>query len=192
VASRAERALWLTAPILIAGMAHVAVITLDIAPALARPLDDGRRWRGRPLLGRNKTWRGFVVMPAAAAVTVAAQQDLARRSRYLASLAPLRRGAPPAWVVGAICGIAYVMAELPNSFAKRRLGIAPGTSAARARTAQYIVDQVDSVIGCVVAIRAFYRIDAADAAASALLGAAFHVGVERGMRLLLRGHRARR
>jgi hypothetical protein len=94
--------------------------------------------------------------------------------------------------VGAICGIAYVMAELPNSFAKRRLGIAPGTSAARARTAQYIVDQVDSVMGCVVAIRAFYRIDAADAAASAVLGAAFHVGVERGMRLLLRGHRARR
>src|SRR5256885_11046872 len=96
VTSRAERAVWLTAPILIAGLVHVAVITLDLAPELARPIDAGRRWRGRPVLGRNKTWRGFVVMPAATAVTIAAQEALAVRSTQLAALAPLRRGAPPA------------------------------------------------------------------------------------------------
>jgi CDP-diglyceride synthetase len=189
---RAERALFLTAPILIAGLAHVAVITLDLAPGLARPIDAGRRWRGGPLLGSNKTWRGFVVMPAATAITIAAQQALTRRSPRLATLAPLARGAPPSWMVGAICGAAYVLAELPNSFTKRRFGIAPGTSARRARIAQYLVDQVDSVVGCVVAIRLFYRIDAADAGASALLGAAFHVAVERTMRLLPRGPHAPR
>jgi CDP-2,3-bis-(O-geranylgeranyl)-sn-glycerol synthase len=192
VTSRAERAVWLTAPILIAGLVHVAVITLDVAPELARPIDAGRRWRERPLLGRNKTWRGFVVMPAATAITIAAQQALAVRSRHLAGLAPLRRGAPPAWIVGAICGAAYVLAELPNSLVKRRLGIAPGTSAPRAPGAQYIVDQLDSVIGCAVAIRMLYRIDTADAAASALLGAGCHVAVERLMRILPRGRRARR
>jgi CDP-2,3-bis-(O-geranylgeranyl)-sn-glycerol synthase len=191
VTSRAERAVWLTAPILVAGLVHVAVITLDLAPALARPIDAGRRWRGRPVLGRNKTWRGFVVMPAATAITISAQQTLATRSRHLAALAPLRRGAPPAWVVGAICGAAYVVAELPNSFAKRRLGIAPGMSAPRARAAQYVVDQLDSVVGCAIAIRMLYRIETADAAASALLGAACHVGVERLMRVLPRGARAR-
>ncbi len=189
---RAARAVWLTAPILIAGLAHVAVITLDLAPGLARPIDAGRRWRGRPMLGGNKTWRGFVVMPAATAVTIAAQQTLVSRSRRLAALAPLARGAPPAWIVGAICGAAYVVAELPNSFVKRRLGIAAGTSAPRARAAQYVVDQLDSVIGCAIAVRVFYRIDTADAAASALLGAAFHVAVERTTRVLLRGRRARR
>jgi CDP-2,3-bis-(O-geranylgeranyl)-sn-glycerol synthase len=183
---------WLTAPVLIAGLVHVAVITLDLGPGLAKPIDAGRLWHGRPVLGRNKTWRGFIVMPAAAAITVAAQQALASRSRRLAGLAPLARGAPPAFIVGAICGATYVVAELPNSFVKRRLGIAPGTSAPRARAAQYVVDQLDSVIGCAVAIRAFYRIDTADAAASAALGAAFHVAVERTMRLLLRGRRARR
>jgi CDP-2,3-bis-(O-geranylgeranyl)-sn-glycerol synthase len=183
---------WLTAPVLIAGLVHVAFITLDLAPSLARPIDAGRRWRGAPLLGQNKTWRGFVVMPAATALTVAAQQTLAARSRYLAALAPFRRGAPSAWIVGAICGAAYVVAELPNSFVKRRLGIAAGTSASRAHVAQYLVDQLDSVIGCAVAIRALYRIDAADAAASAALGAAFHVAVERGMRSLVRERRARR
>jgi CDP-diglyceride synthetase len=192
VTRRVERAAWLTAPILIAGLVHVAVITLDLAPALARPIDAGRRWRGRPVLGSNKTWRGFVVMPAASAITIAAQQSLARRSRHVAGFAPLRRGAPSPWVVGAICGAAYVVSELPNSFVKRRLGIAPGTSAPRARVAQYFVDQLDSVIGCAVVVRTFYRIDAADAAATAVLGAAFHVAVERGMRWVLRGRRARR
>jgi CDP-2,3-bis-(O-geranylgeranyl)-sn-glycerol synthase len=191
VARRAERALWLTAPILIAGIAHVAVITLDLAPALARPIDAGRTWRGRPLLGSNKTWRGFVVMPAATAVTVAAQQAIARLSPRLAALAPLRSGAPP-WIVGATCGAAYVLAELPNSFLKRRLGVAPGASASRARMAQYLVDQIDSVIGCAVAIRLFYRIDTADAVTSAAIGAAFHVAVERAMRALGRRSRARR
>jgi hypothetical protein len=192
VTSRVERAVWLTAPILIAGLAHVAVITRDIAPALARPIDAGRRWRGRPVLGRNKTWRGFIVMPAATAITIAGQQTFAARSPHLAALAPLARRAPPAWIVGAICGAAYVLAELPNSFAKRRLGIAAGASAPRARAAQYVVDQLDSVVGCAVAIRMLYRIDTVDAAMSALLGAACHVAVERLMRHLPRGSRAHR
>jgi CDP-2,3-bis-(O-geranylgeranyl)-sn-glycerol synthase len=183
---------WLTAPILIAGLVHVAVITRDLAPGLARPIDGGRRWHGRPLLGGNKTWRGFFVMPAATAITITAQQALAARSPRLAGLAPLRHRAPPAWVVGAICGAAYVLAELPNSFAKRRLGIAPGMSAPRARAVQYVVDQLDSVVGCAVAIRMLYRIETMDAAASALLGAACHVAVERLMRVLPRGTRAPR
>jgi hypothetical protein len=183
---------WLTAPILIAGLVHVAVITLNLAPDLARPIDAGRRWRGRPLLGSNKTWRGFVVMPAATAITIAAQQALGTRAPRLGALAHLRRGAPPALVVGAICGAAYVLAELPNSFVKRRLGIAPGRSAPGARVAQYLVDQLDSVIGCAVAIRMFYRIDTLDAAASALLGAGCHVAVERLMRVLPQGRRAHR
>ena len=186
VTAGAARALWLTAPILIAGIVHVAVITLDLAPALARPIDGGRRWRGQPLLGRNKTWRGFLVMPAATAFTVAGQQAVAQRSRRLARLAPLAAAAPPAWMVGAICGATYVLAELPNSFIKRRLGIAPGTSAPQARLAQYVVDQIDSVIGCAVATRMLYRIENRDAAASALVGAVCHVAVERAMRLLRR------
>lgn len=184
--------MWLTAPILIAGLAHVAGITLDLVPQLARPIDAGRLWRGRPLLGRNKTWRGFVVMPAATALTIAAQQSLAARSPRLAAVAPLIRRAPPAWIVGAICGAAYVLAELPNSFVKRRLGIAPGTLAPRARAVQYVVDQLDSVVGCAVAIRMLYRIETTDAAASALVGAACHVAVERLMRMLPRGTRAPR
>jgi CDP-2,3-bis-(O-geranylgeranyl)-sn-glycerol synthase len=180
VRCRLERALWLVAPVLIAGLAHVGVIALDVAPALARPIDCGRRWRGRELLGRNKTWRGFVVMPLGAAMTVTLQDAVARRAPRLATFGRIRSGAPPAPIVGAICGLAYVVAELPNSFTKRRLGIAPG---ARTSMLQYVIDQFDSVIGCVIAVRAFYRIGTADALAAGIVGGLVHVLVERGMHL---------
>ena len=190
--ARVRRGFALVAPVLTAGLVHVAVIAFDFVPWLAAPIDGGRQFRGRALLGRNKTWRGFVVMPLATAVTVSAQQALAAQSPRIAALAPLVRGAPPPWVVGAACGAAYVLAEIPNSFVKRRLGIAAGARAGRAAGAQYVVDQLDSVLGCVAAVRWFYRIDAGDALVAGVLGGAFHVGVERAMRVLPRRHRARR
>lgn len=179
---RLEHALWLVAPVLIVGLAHVAVIVLDIAPALARPIDAGRRWRGRELIGRNKTWRGFVVMPLGAALTVGLQDAIARRAPRLGRLGRIRADAPPAPIVGAVCGLAYVVAELPNSFVKRRLGIAPGE---RTSAAQYAIDQFDSVIGCVVAVRAFYQVRTSDAVAAGVVGGLFHVLVERGMHVLV-------
>ncbi len=178
-----ERALWLVAPVLMAGLAHVAVITFDIAPALARPIDGGRRWRGHELVGRNKTWRGFVVMPSCAALTVALQDALARRAPRLGRLGRIKAGVPPAPVVGTLCGLAYVVAELPNSFAKRRLGIAPG---ARTSAIQYAIDQVDSVIGCLIVVRAFYETRTVDALAAGVVGGLFHILVERGMHALRR------
>ncbi len=176
VTRRLERALWLVAPILAAGLIHVAVIALDAVPALVRPIDGGRRWRGGELLGRNKTWRGFVVMPLATALTVSVQDVIARRAPRLGALGRIRAGGPPAPFVGAICGLAYVVAELPNSFAKRRLGIAPGV---RSSLLQYAIDQFDSVIGCVVAVRAFYPMDAGDVFAACAVGGLSHVNVDR-------------
>ena len=182
VTRQLERALWLVAPVLIAGLAHVAVIILDVAPALARPIDAGRRWHGRELVGRNKTWRGFVVMPLGAALTVSLQDAIAQRAPRLGRLGRIRPGAPPAWIVGAVCGLAYVVAELPNSFAKRRLGIPPG---GRTSAVQYAIDQFDSVIGCVIPVRAFYETRTSDAVAAGVMGGLFHVLVERGMHALV-------
>ena len=181
-----QRGLWLVAPILAAGLLHVAVIALDLGPSLARPVDGGRGPGGRPLFGRNKTWRGFVVMPIATALTVVARDALLAR-------APVRRRYPraPSWLIGAACGAAYVLAELPNSFLKRRLGIAPGGRTRHVPVAQYLSDQLDSVIGCVLAVRAFYRIDLVDTAVATAMGGGFHIAVERGMRILPRRRRAR-
>jgi len=55
----------------------------------------------------------------------------------------------PGWWFGAALGAAAEVAELPNSFVKRRLGIAPGTTARRhlPGVAFYLWDQLDLLLG---------------------------------------------
>jgi hypothetical protein len=62
VAREALAALLVFAPVLGAYVAHAPVLTLDLLPWLARPLDGGATLRGRRLFGDNKTWRGALVM----------------------------------------------------------------------------------------------------------------------------------
>ena len=76
-------ALWLFLAVLGAPLLHAPVLRWNLLPALARPLDGGRRWRGRRLLGDNKTWRGALCMtagvraghPRAVAMAVVARAD---------------------------------------------------------------------------------------------------------------------
>lgn len=134
-------ALYLIAPAVIAGCVHALVIKRDAFSRLAVPLDSGS-----DVFGENKTWRGVVVMVVVSTAAAAAI------------------GLPLA--LGACLGAAYSLAELPNSFVKRRLGIASG---ARASAIQYVADQGDSAAGCTLALIPF--VDGA-----ALLGTVFVVG----------------
>ena len=74
------------------------------------------------LFGDNKTLRGALVM--AGGTTVAAIA-LTRRRWFRDRLPGELREAPPA-LYGALLGAGVVLGELPNSFVKRRLGIASG------------------------------------------------------------------
>jgi CDP-archaeol synthase len=165
------------APVLAAGLVHVAVLKTGALSALAVPLDGGRTLRGRPLLGGRKTWRGLLLMPAATALATSLQARLA------GPLSP--RLAPPAgpgarpWLLGAVLGVGYCAAELPNSFVKRQLGVPAGGTAARLRWLQYAVDQADSVAGCLLALRLVCRRPGSELVAAAALGTAAHVAVDR-------------
>src|SRR5207244_415176 len=62
----------------------------------------------------------------------------------------------PAWIaLGLALGVGYSLAELPNSFAKRRLRIAPGECARRRHGVQYVADQADSAVGGTFALAIF-------------------------------------
>jgi CDP-diacylglycerol--serine O-phosphatidyltransferase len=125
------QALILSLPLIVAGALHMAVVRLDLLAALKIPIH--RTW-----FGRNKTWRGLLVMPVTAALGVA-----------LASvLWPEQFGGWNPVVLGAILGLAYALAELPNSFVKRRLGIEPGKRPPRNAGWFALADQADSAIGC--------------------------------------------
>jgi CDP-2,3-bis-(O-geranylgeranyl)-sn-glycerol synthase len=162
------RALWLVAPVVLAGAVHSIVIHRDLLPRLARPLDGGRMFRGRRLFGANKTWRGVIVMSATSAVAAAALTP-----RFVD--VPVRVAGPAGFaLLGLTLGLAYSLAELPNSFVKRRLGIAPGAQTAGRRTTQFVLDQLDSVVGVVAVLAIFVR-DPAVLVATVPLGLALHV-----------------
>lgn len=139
------------------------VVKRDLWPRLRRPIDGGRTFRGRPIFGPNKTWRGLLFMVTASALLGAIQGALggpaAARSGLAcidhASLAPVGDGrlgmAAGYAVVGAVLGLGYALGELPNSFLKRREDVAPGKTTSGLRGAFFLVlDQADSVIAPLV------------------------------------------
>lgn len=181
---------WMIAPVLVAGIGQVVVLKLGLFNRLATPLDRGAKWRGKPLLGPRKTWRGVVVMTAVSALVESAQAVAAGRSHRLRALSPFdyRRSNP--LLLGFGLGLGYCLAELPNSIVKRRLGIAPAGTTERWAWAQYIVDQSDSVVGCLVALRFFYKASRRETSLAFAAGLALHVCVDLLMRAWGIKHRA--
>ena len=172
------RATWLVLPVVLGGLGHVVVLKTNVLSSLAVPIDNGARWRGRRLFGANKTWRGVVLMTGLTALTSGAQAALARRTRWASAQQVLQSARVNAWLTGALCGLTYCLAELPNSFVKRQLGIEPGARATRASRLQYVVDQADSVAGCLVALRILYRAAASELLTAFALGLTIHIGID--------------
>jgi CDP-2,3-bis-(O-geranylgeranyl)-sn-glycerol synthase len=143
----------------LAGLLQSLWLRSRVSQSLAIPLDGGRTFRGQPILGENKTLRGFVVMIPAAALAFGA----------VAAVVSLPRGMPPAtlWqltpagyaALGAWAGFGFMAGELPNSFVKRRLGILPGQTPASglATAICFMIDRTDSIIGMLVAVTAAVR-----------------------------------
>ncbi len=168
---------WLILPVVAAGLAHAVVLKTGVLPWLAMPIDGGRQWGSRPLFGANKTWRGMLVMTAVTAGGTRLQARIGRnRHDLVLGLTNEYRTSPS--IAGGIIGLSYSLAELPNSFVKRRLGLPPGARSGRWPTVQYVVDQADSVIGCLLALRLLYRPRRGEVALALALGTTVHVGVD--------------
>lgn len=155
------QAFWLAIAVTVTGIAHMVVVKRDLFPLLNVPLDAGRTLGGGPIFGHNKTWRGVVVMVVGAALVGALQGLCFGRWAAEAGVECIdfrqlgRRMVPEgvvadlvgyAWV-NAVLGLGYVIGELPNSFAKRRLSITPGaTRFTLVGGFFFLLDQADSVI----------------------------------------------
>lgn len=112
-----------------AALAHLAWLKSALSRRFAHPIDCGATWRGHRLFGANKQWRGLMMLPPAAALSFAAGAWLAPAAAPWAM--PLASYA----LLGGACGTAFMLAELPNSFLKRQLGVAPASKRARRRCA---------------------------------------------------------
>lgn len=138
------RVLWLAAPVMVAGAVHIAVIRLRLLEWLACPIDGGIAFRGVPIFGDHKTWRGALVMVLSSGAAMAVQ-GLVR----IPAFEFFDYGMTSTVAVGMLLGCGFVAAELPNSFLKRRADIPPG---GHGHVGFVVIDHIDSVIGCLVAL----------------------------------------
>ena len=158
---------WVFAPVLGSPLAHAPVLRYDLLPQLRRPISRG-------LFGENKTWRGALVMTGGPIVAAVA---LDRIDAYRERLPPEIREAGPVRV-GATLGAAWSLGELPNSFVKRRLGIAPGRQRrSPAGAAISLWDQGDWVPVAALMLRPTWRMTARETAATFALVVAIHLPI---------------
>lgn len=178
--------LYLILPILLGGLCNMIFVKISWLNQLKIPLDGGRNGAdGKRIFGDNKTVKGFIGMPLFTALWFSFFHWLAQTSpaAQALSLIPFHTfSALSALLYGGIWGLGYVLAELPNSWIKRRLDIAPGkNSNGPLRWLFIFFDQADSVIGCLIALHLFY----APPFNLTLLIAAIAIGVHFAMNFLL-------
>lgn len=169
-------AVWLVAALSLAGVAHVLWLKSRWSRLFDQPLDGGATFRGRRVFGANKKLRGLLMMPIA--------------SMAVFALLAGARGAYPAWLaagmwemstaeyalLGLACGLAFMLAELPNSFVKRQLDVAPGDEPRQKwlRPVCFVIDRGDSTLGVLMVVTLALPVSAATWLWMLALGPASH------------------
>jgi hypothetical protein len=139
---------WLLLPLVGGALVHGVCMRTGWLGFLARPIDGGRKLRGRPLFGHGKTWRGPILVAAGAAAVWALQRGPLHAIDAIAAIELVDAAALPGVWFGALLGAAAECAELPNSFVKRRLDIAPGgTTRGPLAVIFWLWDQLDLLLG---------------------------------------------
>ncbi|MCC6276592.1 MAG: CDP-archaeol synthase [Oligoflexia bacterium] len=163
---------FLALPLVVGGIVHMIAVKADILKPLKIPICQSA-------FGANKTWRGFVIMPVTCTLGVFLAfmvQDL------LTPLLQVKFAKESLWFLGPMLGIGYMATELPNSFLKRRLGIAPGTNTnGRYKWLFVFLDQVDSGFGCSVVYYALLAVPIIYLVAFLSVGPLIHLVVNMGL-----------
>ncbi len=131
---------WFFLPAGLANLVPILVTRLPLLKAWTAPLDGQRTFRGKRLLGSNKTWRGFVCGIVVAAVIFLLQKKLsAHLGGFGAYLAAVGYTHLSPWL-GVLLGTGVLVGDALESFFKRQIAVEPGKS-------WFPFDQVDYIVG---------------------------------------------
>ena len=143
-------------PVMLGGIVNMVWVKAPYGKVLNKPIDGGRCLDdGQRVLGNNKTWKGFLGMIVITGFFNVLYHFIVMNSHYLHGINVLILNDHwfplSSFAIGALLGFAYVLAELPNSFVKRRIHIEPGKNSKGLKGIIFtLLDQSDSVIGCAV------------------------------------------
>lgn len=137
-------AFWFLLPAAIANVAPIFAAQFPLLKHWDTPLDFGRNFHGRPLLGEHKTWRGLGSGMALAALVLWLQQLLAAHTSWTSAFTGgVDYASLPVWLLGPLFGLGALGGDAIESFFKRRRGTKSGDS-------WFVFDQVDYIIGGVL------------------------------------------
>ncbi|MCX6734133.1 MAG: CDP-2,3-bis-(O-geranylgeranyl)-sn-glycerol synthase [Candidatus Peregrinibacteria bacterium] len=137
------QSIWLMIP---AAVANASPVLFRWIPFLNIPIDGNRKWRGRAILGKHKTYRGFFI-GVGMAIVVAYIQRYFFGSMQTYSLFDYTKVNMA--IVGFLLGFGALSGDALKSFLKRRVGIDPGKPWPP-------FDQIDWIIGA-LACMSLYR-----------------------------------
>jgi CDP-2,3-bis-(O-geranylgeranyl)-sn-glycerol synthase len=144
-------AIWFMLP---AAIGNVTPILAAVTPGLRRfdqPIDGNRQWRGKPIFGSHKTWRGLLAGIVMAALTFWLQRNAYAQSELIRDFCgPVHYDTLP-WILGPLLGFGALAGDAIKSFFKRHRGIPSGKS-------WFPFDQLDYIIGAVIISLPFVRL----------------------------------
>ena len=178
---------------ILTGTLHMVMVKHNWFSGLKVPIDGGRLFRGRRLIGDHKTWRGVFVMTVFTGLFGALLGLVGGVWAQRTNVAPFRYdqvvGSSTALsfalayaIVNVVLGMAYALGELPNSMIKRRLNVEPGKTPRGVKGALFLLmDQADSALAVLLAaVLVFglsWQLFAVGLASLTLLHLAFNAGL---------------
>jgi len=132
--------LWFFAPAGFANLAPVLAAQLPLLDKLNAPVDGRRKFRGKRLLGNNKTYRGFVVGVLIAYFTLLWQKTLIANGSWPIDNTLFNYDNENLILLGFAFGFGALAGDAIKSFFKRQKGLVPGRP-------WFPFDQLDYVVG---------------------------------------------
>lgn len=106
-----------------ATLANMSPVVFKKVPFLNYPVDFNLQFQGKPLLGKNKTYRGFFFGILIAILTISLQKTL---YPYLTNFSLINYNEINTYLLGFLLGQGALFGDSLESFLKRRLNISPG------------------------------------------------------------------
>lgn len=142
---------WFFAP---AGVANIAAFfsgKVSFIKYFSYPVDFGKKFRGKRMLGENKTIRGFLAGIISAILIVYLQIYLYNSFSGVRSMLPLDYNLINPLIFGTLSGFGALFGDSIKSFFKRQIGVNPGKS-------WFPFDQIDYIIGGILFTSLYIRL----------------------------------
>ena len=156
------KSFWFSLPAYIANMAPVLSKRV---PFLNIPIDLGKTYRGKPLFGSHKTYRGFFFGIISAMIVCYIQTILYEKNAIFQDISLLNYSSTCFILLGFLFGFGALAGDTIKSFFKRRINIMSGKS-------WFPFDQIDYMIGMLLFVSFVYIPPVTYIVAILILGAA--------------------